>query len=133
MGRGEDNDLVVDDSAISRRHLIFRQEGDGYSVEDCGSRNGTLCNGAPLTKASLGPGVELQIGACLIRFFGAGAPVNAESSVAGHGEETVCRPAGGSPAKPSPLPAPPAPPAPAWALEIARPDGSRARRAATGG
>ncbi len=132
MGRGEDNDLVVDDSAISRRHLIFRQEGDGYSVEDCGSRNGTLCNGTPLTKAPLGPGVELQIGACLIRFFGAGAPVNAESSVAGHGEETVCRPTAGSLPKPSPPPAPPAPPAPAWALEIARPDGSRERRPLTG-
>jgi hypothetical protein len=120
MGRGEDNDLVVDDSAISRRHLIFRQEGDGYSVEDCGSRNGTLCNGTPLTKASLGPGVELQIGTCLIRFFGAGAPVNAESSVAGHGEETDCRPAAVSSPKPSP---PRLPRRATWALEIARPDG----------
>lgn len=132
MGRGEDNDLVVDDSAISRRHLIFRQEGDGYSVEDCGSRNGTLCNGTPLTKAMLGPGVELQIGACLIRFFGAGGPVNAESSVAGHGEETLVRPAGGSPPKPSPPPAPSAASAPTWALEIERPDGSRERRPLTG-
>jgi pSer/pThr/pTyr-binding forkhead associated (FHA) protein len=62
--------------------------------------------------------------------------VNAESSVAGHGEETVCRPAAVSSPKPSPPPAPPAPPAPApapaWALEIARPDGSRERRPLTG-
>jgi pSer/pThr/pTyr-binding forkhead associated (FHA) protein len=132
MGRGEDNDLVIEDPAISRRHLIFRLEGDGYSVEDCGSRNGTLYNGAPLTKAPLAPGVELQIGTCLIRFFGATAPVNTESSVAGHGEETVRRPAGGSQPESSPPPAPSVLPAPTWTLEIARPDGSRERRPLTG-
>lgn len=129
MGRGEDNDLIVDDPAISRRHLIFRQEGDGYSVEDCGSRNGTLHNGAPLTKAPLSHGVELQIGACLIRFFGAGVPASAELSVTGHEEETICRPAGEGQPKPS---APAVPPAPTWALEIVRPDGSRERRPLTG-
>lgn len=126
LGRSDENDLVVDDPAISRRHLIFRQEPQGYWVEDCGSRNGTLHNGAPLKRTLLTQGTELQIGACLIRFFGETSLADHDSEL-GSGEETICRPA--MPAQPAPAPAAPVAvaPAPAWVIDIVRADGSHER------
>lgn len=123
LGRGEDNDIVVEDPAISRRHLVFRLESSGVTVEDCGSRNGTLFNGAPLKKAVLTHGAELQIGECLIRFLGGIASPESVVEV-GRGEETICRPAADSP--PPPV-SPPAEHASAWIVEVARPDGSHSR------
>lgn len=123
MGRSDENDLVVDDPAISRRHLVFRQEPQGYSVEDCGSRNGTLHNGAPLKRTLLTQGTELQIGACLIRFFGETEGTDHPSET-GSGEETICRPA--APAQPAPAPAAVAP-SPTWVIDIVRADGSHER------
>ncbi len=123
LGRSQENDLVVEDAAISRRHLIFRQDAEGFSVEDCGSRNGTLCNGVPLTQARLSHGAELQMGTCLIRFFGDGAPTESVSA-AGHGDETICR----APSDVPPIPSQPPAPAPkAWVVDIVRSDGSRER------
>ncbi len=137
LGRGEDNDIVIDDPAISRRHLIFRREADGVTVEDCGSRNGTVFNGAPLQKAALAHGAELQIGECLIRFMAGAVPVESADDVE-RGEETICRPSADVlPPDPDPEPSAPAP-APAepigspqpqspWVLEVVRPDGSHNR------
>jgi pSer/pThr/pTyr-binding forkhead associated (FHA) protein len=124
LGRGEDNDIVIEDPAISRRHLIFRQEAAGVTVEDCGSRNGTLFNGAPLTKVTLSHGAEMQIGECLIRFLRGGASSEPVGD-AERGEETICRPA----AELSP-PAPPSkrePDRAVWRLDVVRPDGEHHR------
>lgn len=124
LGRSDENDLVVDDPAISRRHLMFRLEAQGYSVEDCGSRNGTLYNGSPLKRILLTNGTELQIGACLIRFFGEGKVIE-DVAQTSHGDETICRPAAVPPA-----PAPKSPPAsaqPTWMVDIVRADGSHER------
>lgn len=48
IGRNENNDIVLRDAAISRRHARLRRRGDGYVLEDCKSRHGTLLNGAPI-------------------------------------------------------------------------------------
>lgn len=128
LGRGEDNDIVIEDPAISRRHLVFRQEADGVTVEDCGSRNGTVFNGAPLQKATLTHGAELHIGECLIRFLGSAAPAEPTRELEG-GEETICRPTAEF-AAPTPEADPDPEPArhqSAWVLEVVRPDGSRDR------
>jgi len=45
LGRQKDNDLVLLDNRISRRHAQIVQGPDGYRVEDLGSRHGTLVNG----------------------------------------------------------------------------------------
>jgi pSer/pThr/pTyr-binding forkhead associated (FHA) protein len=129
LGRGEDNDIVIEDQAISRRHLIFRREADGVTVEDCGSRNGTVFNGAPLKKAALTHGAELQIGECLIRFLGGAAPAEPAGDVE-YGEETIVRPTAEAPQSPEPEPDP-VPESPpndsSWVLEVVRPDGSHNR------
>jgi phosphoserine phosphatase RsbU/P len=44
IGRQSDNDLVLLDNRISRRHARILQDGNGYSIEDAGSRHGTLVN-----------------------------------------------------------------------------------------
>jgi serine phosphatase RsbU (regulator of sigma subunit) len=45
LGRQSDNDLVLLDSRISRRHASIVKDSDGYLLEDAGSRHGTFVNG----------------------------------------------------------------------------------------
>ena len=49
VGRSSECDLALDDPLVSRRHAVFRMEGDVVSVEDLKSRNGILVNGAKVT------------------------------------------------------------------------------------
>ncbi|MFI2205742.1 FHA domain-containing protein [Streptomyces sp. NPDC020192] len=63
IGRAPDNDLVVDDLIVSRRHAELRAHADGtYEIADLGSHNGTYLNGRPVTRARLGPGDIVGIG-----------------------------------------------------------------------
>ena len=45
LGRQGDNDLVLLDNRISRRHAQILQTPEGFRIEDCGSRHGTFVNG----------------------------------------------------------------------------------------
>ncbi|MDQ0604090.1 ABC-type multidrug transport system ATPase subunit/ABC-type multidrug transport system permease subunit [Streptomyces canus] len=63
IGRAADNDLVIDDLVVSRRHAELRAHPDGtYEIADLGSHNGTYLNGSPVTSAQLGPGDVVGIG-----------------------------------------------------------------------
>ncbi|SES23745.1 FHA modulated ABC efflux pump with fused ATPase and integral membrane subunits [Streptomyces sp. yr375] len=63
IGRATDNDLVVDDLIVSRRHAELRGLPDGgHEIVDLGSHNGTYLNGLPVTSAPLGPGDIVGIG-----------------------------------------------------------------------
>jgi hypothetical protein len=66
----------------------------------------------------------------LIRFFGEGAPTES-ASVAGHGEETICRLPSDVPPILDQPPTPPSPPK-TWVLDILRSDGSRDRYSLVG-
>ena len=69
FGRGEDNDIVIPDPAVSRVHAELRQEADGFVVSDRGSANGTRVNGEPVTGARrLRPGDEIMVATHLFRF-----------------------------------------------------------------
>ena len=61
FGRGEDNDIVLDDPLVSRLHAELRQEADGYVIADRGSSNGTRVNGVAITAHLLRPGDEIEI------------------------------------------------------------------------
>ena len=63
IGRGGENDLVLLDAGVSRRHAcIFERQG-AYLVQDVGSANGTEVNGAPLLQAHvLSEGDRIQVG-----------------------------------------------------------------------
>ncbi|MEV0483845.1 FHA domain-containing protein [Streptomyces sp. NPDC050508] len=63
IGRAGDNDLVVDDLIVSRRHAELRAVPDGtYEIVDLGSHNGTYLNGQPVARAPVGPGDIVGIG-----------------------------------------------------------------------
>ncbi|WP_369368237.1 FHA domain-containing protein [Streptomyces sp. CG4] len=63
IGRAPENDLVVDDLIVSRRHAELRAHPDGtYEIIDLGSHNGTYLNGRPVTRAPVGPGDIVGVG-----------------------------------------------------------------------
>ncbi|GAA1524257.1 FHA domain-containing protein [Streptomyces albidochromogenes] len=63
IGRAADNDLVVDDLIVSRRHAELRTRPDGtYEIADLGSHNGTFLNGQPVSVAEVSPGDIVGIG-----------------------------------------------------------------------
>ncbi|MFP5319338.1 MAG: FHA domain-containing protein [Acidimicrobiia bacterium] len=48
VGRADGNDIVIDDPAVSRHHLVFERLAAGWSAHDVHSLNGTLVNGEPI-------------------------------------------------------------------------------------
>lgn len=51
IGRSAECQLALDDPLVSRKHAAFRVRKDGVTVEDLGSRNGVLVNGAKIEGA----------------------------------------------------------------------------------
>jgi hypothetical protein len=45
IGRDAENDLVLSVSTVSRRHAVLSAHEGRWSIEDCGSANGTYLNG----------------------------------------------------------------------------------------
>ncbi len=61
IGRRPENDVQVNDLAVSGRHALISVMNNTY-VEDLGSTNGTLVNGKKVKKAILKHGDLIQIG-----------------------------------------------------------------------
>jgi len=51
LGRGDSNDIVINDKFISKKHMRIIKEDGIYYIEDLGSANGTLLNGEAITEA----------------------------------------------------------------------------------
>ena len=62
IGRQSDNDLVLFESRISRRHARIVKTPQGYVLEDAGSRHGTFVNGAMVTSCLLKSGDQINLG-----------------------------------------------------------------------
>ena len=65
LGRLPDNDLVVNEPAVSRRHAEITRSDMGYSLRDLGTTNGTFVNQQDIGKEEY----QLQEGdrVCLAR------------------------------------------------------------------
>ena len=50
IGRGEENDVILDDSFLSQDHARLLFNGRGWVLEDLGSTNGTKVNGHVVSK-----------------------------------------------------------------------------------
>lgn len=53
IGRIADNDLVLYDASVSRRHIVLYYRNQQYILEDLGSSNGTQLNGVPVTQPTV--------------------------------------------------------------------------------
>jgi len=63
LGRTSENDVVLHDHGVSRRHALICARGGKHFVTDVGSANGTLFNGKPLAREQeLHAGDRLTIG-----------------------------------------------------------------------
>lgn len=48
LGRGQSNDIALDDHAVSREHVLIRQDGPHFTLYDRGSRTGSWVNEQPV-------------------------------------------------------------------------------------
>jgi adenylate cyclase len=78
IGRKRTVDVVLDDQRVSREHAMIRREGQDFFLYDLDSANGTMHNGAPVSRPTrLKDGDRIQIGNTAIGF----ESENAEASV----------------------------------------------------
>ena len=75
VGRDRDNDLVVDDFAVSRQHAVVRRLPEGFWIEDQGSANGTSVGGVRVTRQLLRHGDRVEVGQTILVFEDPGATV----------------------------------------------------------
>ena len=69
LGRALDADVRLPDAYISSRHARIRRTSRGWTVEDAGSKNGTMVNGRRIVEpVLLSPGDEISVGAVRICF-----------------------------------------------------------------
>jgi hypothetical protein len=68
VGRSQENDIVVNDPNVSRRHARISRADNGFVVEDLGSTNGTMLDGAPIDRERIEGGDELTFGQSTARF-----------------------------------------------------------------
>lgn len=68
FGSHPDNDVVLEDPAVSRAHFEIRVEGEGYRLVDLESKNGTFLGDVQVRDVYLAPDAAIRIGASTIRF-----------------------------------------------------------------
>ena len=67
IGRDPASTVWVDSGVVSRRHASIVVSASVLTIEDHGSKNGTLVNGAPLSgQAALGDGDEVRVGPAVL-------------------------------------------------------------------
>lgn len=118
FGRGSENDIILDDTQVSRNHARLVRQGDEVIIEDLGSTNGTLVNGKPIGgQHVLQPADIISIGSSVFGVKGFAAPSTigvTQISMEKRNYPPPVAPAPPAPRIPSPPPrrqAPAAPPA----------------------
>jgi ribosomal protein L40E len=69
IGRSPDCEIFLDDVTVSRKHAVLDRSGDGFTIADEGSLNGTFVNKRRVESAELGNGDEIQIGKYRLTFL----------------------------------------------------------------
>ncbi len=89
IGRHESNDLVLDDSQVSRRHATLTRNEKVWELQDNGSRHGVLCNGVSMVNGVVRDGDKIQIGNVLLEVH------ESDERTIVHHQVTEARPATG--------------------------------------
>jgi adenylate cyclase len=62
VGRTPDNQVILVDPSVSRRHAVLKRDGERWFVEDQGSTNGVQLNGSPVKRSAVAEGDRIKIG-----------------------------------------------------------------------
>jgi adenylate cyclase len=83
IGRSTDNDIVLNDFSVSRRHAYLRKENGVWILADNQSTNGIRVNDRQVPRSTVGDGDAAMIGAFQLRFReqAAGGAVSAKRGV----------------------------------------------------
>jgi len=79
IGRKPDNDLVIDNPAVSGHHARVVKEEAGFFIEDLGSTNGTFLNDAKVQKQKLKNTDRVSVGKHSLIFQDEAPPLPKES------------------------------------------------------
>ena len=91
IGRRPENQLLITDSQASGHHAEIRPEGQGYSIIDLGSTNGTFVNEQQLTPnvpRQLNPGDRIRIGQTIYTYEAGGREPIAPTVYVGPGKSS---------------------------------------------
>lgn len=70
IGRGQDADIRLADSSVSRKHARVSVTDGAVAIEDLGSTNGTAVNGQKVSRTALTIGDSINLGAAVLHFRG---------------------------------------------------------------
>jgi hypothetical protein len=107
VGRGTDQDVILADIAVSRRHVTVLMDGQRFRLKDLGSGNGSLVNGQRVDTVLLNDGDQIEIGNTLMRFDHAASRPIAVSAAPGYPPSAPGAPPGYPPAGYTPQNYPP--------------------------
>jgi DNA-binding NtrC family response regulator len=68
IGSLPENDLVLTDATVSRRHATVEEKSDGYVLRDLDSTNGTFLDGVRVREGYLMPGAVIRLGQTELTF-----------------------------------------------------------------
>src|SRR5436190_22828932 len=69
VGRAPDNEIAIENLAISRNHAMVSSDNGRYYVEDLGSSNGTFVNGARVKRSEIADRDVISIGKHKLFFY----------------------------------------------------------------
>jgi len=97
VGRAEDCDIVIDNLAVSRHHVIIEKKGSDLTVNDLDSNNGTFINGQRITgPTALTFGDEIGIGKHILAFDSHSKRSKLDASTLGEAQPDMDSPARGT-------------------------------------
>lgn len=108
LGRDINNEIIINDAEVSRRHARIILQAGGYVLEDLGSTNGTSVNGHRLMGPHvLRPGEVILLGENVSLVFE--SSLDADATLAAAPADFAAPPPASGPRAPEAYPPPPAP------------------------
>lgn len=89
IGRSPENEIAIENLAVSRKHASLRKSNGNYVIEDHGSANGTYVNGVRITKTEILDKDVITIGKHKLHFYNQEEPAVAAAAPIDFAEKTM--------------------------------------------